>query len=111
LLLVQVLLVAGVALLNRRAVHLRYREGFATPEEDRLLIEGWAAPQPMMRVAVVAFVAAVVIAVFLGLGESGWFTLVGILGSGAPLIGLFFLVRHLARASDKEDEPGMRAAR
>lgn len=104
LLVAQVAMLGGVAVLHQRAVHLRYRESFATPAQDHLFLEGWLVPDEARLGAGVAIGFGLLLALFLGAGAGPWFPVVAVLGSGAPLLGLFFWVQHLARHADKEDE-------
>lgn len=104
LLVAQVLLLGAVAVLHQRAVHLRYRESFATVAQDHLFLDGWLVPDEARVGAWVAIGFGLVLALFLGAGAGPWFPVVAVLGSGAPLLGLFYWVQHLARHADKEDE-------
>lgn len=92
----------GVAILNQRAVYLRYREGIGREGDAALVLEGWAAPAEMRAVGLGALCVGPVLALILAAGGAWPVGVLLLLGSGVLLFGPFFGVQHLFRHKDVE---------
>ena len=95
------MMLGAVTLAGRLALFTRWREGSGEETDAPELIDGWVAPAPARRVAVVLGVGGALLALLLGPSVSPLATVTAIFASGAPVLGGWHLGRHLLRRVDR----------
>lgn len=95
-------MLAGTAILEQWAVHVRYREGMGAEADASLLLDGWVPPAEAPRVGGALIAGGLLLAVMLSLGGGWQLGVLLVLASGAPLFGLVYATRHLFRRTDVE---------
>lgn len=98
------LLLAGVVLFERWTRFVRWREGLVPEAEAGPLARGWAAPDRVPPLAGGLAALGAVILLLYGLAAGPIPALVAAFGGGAPLLAVFYGVRHVSRRTDARGE-------
>jgi len=99
-------LLCGVQLVHQFGRFVRWREGHVADEAAGLALSGWEGPRRVRDVGFGMIGFGVLLAVLVSVGAGGQVGGLAVLASGAPLVALFHLARHVGRRRDAAGDVG-----